>query len=231
MCLNHGIMESGKVGFGWQYTSTGRIPGISGYVDRNYFTEGVFLKNTTPIPIPEDETTNTSQETTFFYTVKRGDTLSYIAKKYNTSVADIVALNLNIKNPNLIYPGQTFKIITNTESSSIIYYTVRKGDTLTAISKKYNTTVKLIVNLNEIKNSNLIYTNQKLKIYANSQKQELEGDNSCGKILYKIKYGDTLSKLALRYDLTVSEIAKLNNITNPNKIYAGNIIRIPNCGK
>ena len=222
-------MESGKVGSGWQYTSTGIIPGISGYVDRNYFTEGVFLKNTTPIPIPEDETTNISQETTVFYTVKRGDTLSYIAKKYNTSVADIVALNSNIKNPNLIYPGQTFKIITNTKSSSTIYYTVRKGDTLTAISKKYNTTVKAIVTLNGIKNPNLIYPNQRLQIYTSSSSQELAGENSCGKILYKIKYGDTLSKIALKYDSTVSEIAKLNNITNPNKIYAGNILRIPNC--
>ena len=223
-------MESGKVGFGWQYTSTGRISGISGYVDRNYFTEGVFLKNTTPIPIPEDESTNIGQEATIFYTVKRGDTLSYIAKKYDTSIADIVALNINIKNPNLIYPGQTFKIITNTENSSTNYYTVRKGDTLTAISKKYNTTVKSIVTLNRIKNPNLIYPNQRLQIFTSSLSQELAGENSCGKILYKIKYGDTLSKLALKYDSTVSEIAKLNNITNPNKIYAGNIIRIPHCG-
>lgn len=220
---------SGKIGFGWQYTSTGKVPGISGYVDKNYFTEDIFLKNENPIPIPDNNIENINQESTVFYIVKEGDTLTYIAKKFNTSILDIVALNPNIKNPNLIYPGQKFKIITNTESSNIVYYTVKKGDNLTNIAKKYNTTVNLLVKLNKIKNPNLIYPNQKLKIDTNTSNQELAGENSCGKILYKIKYGDTLSKLAQKYKSTVSEISKINNISNPNKIYAGNIIRIPNC--
>ncbi len=215
---------------GWQYTSTGTIPGISGYVDKNYFTEGILISKIHQIPIPEDIEQVPNPEKTIFYTVKRGDTLSLIAKKHNTTVVDIVALNTNIKNPNLIYPGQTFKIIINTESNRVIYYTVKRGDTLTYIAKMYGTTVNAIASLNGIKNKNLIYPNQRLKINTGSSNQESSGDNSCGKILYKIKYGDTLSKLALKYKTSVSEIAKLNNIKNQNLIYVGNTIRIPRCG-
>ena len=207
---------------GWQYTSTGTVSGISGYVDRNEFTDGVFLLPVKPLPTPENTTgsnSGVSSENTIYYN--------------NTSVNDIVALNTIIKNPNLIYPGWNLKIITNTSSDTTTYYTVKKGDNLTKIAKKYGTTVKSIVNLNNIKNPNLIYPNQRLKIYVTSGSissgNDTLGDNSCGKILYKIKYGDTLSRLASKYQSSVSEIAKVNNISNPNLIYAGQIIRIPTC--
>ena len=176
---NYGVSSPGSNGkwdtwVGWQYTSTGTVNGISGYVDRNQFTDGIFLSSDIDIPdstIPANPIENTSN--TITYIVKSGDTLSEIALKYGTTVSSIVALNPVIKNPNLIYPGQRFIIQTSSTSSS--------------------------------------------------------GDNSCGKILYKIKYGDTLSEIALKYGDTVDEIAKLNNISNPNLIYAGSIIRIPNC--
>ena len=226
--------ENGKWKYwvGWQYTSTGTVNGVSGYVDKNKFTDGV-LVSSKPIPTPENTTNpdSSNSENTITYTVKKGDTLSAIAKRYNTSVKDIVALNMNIKNPNLIYPGQRFIIITNTynSSSTSSYYTyiVKKGDTLSQIALKYNTTVNKLVVLNNIKNSNLIYVNQKIKIYSVNNTDN--GDNSCGKILYKIKYGDTLSQLALKYNSSISDIVKLNNISNPNLIYAGKIIRIPTC--
>ena len=223
-------MESGIHGYGWQYTSTGSVPGISGYVDRNQFTDGVFLSTVKPLPTPENtggSNSETTQENTITYTVKKGDTLSFIAKKYNTTVSDIVALNTIIKNPNLIYPGWRLTIITNTSSSSTIYYTVKKGDTLSEIAKKYGTTINNLVSLNSIKNPNLIYVNQKIKIFTASGNESESGENSCGKILYTIKYGDTLSALANKYQSSVSDIAKVNNILNPNIVYAGQVIRIP----
>lgn len=99
------------------------------------------------------------------YTVKRGDTLSIIAKTYNTAVQSIVELN-NIQNPNLIFTGQNLIIETNLSKSTTSYitYTVKRGNTLWGISRRYNTTVSAIVSLNNIKNPNLIYTGQIIKI-------------------------------------------------------------------
>ena len=221
-------MVNGKIGYGWQYTSTGKINGIAGYVDRNKFTEDILLHQSKPLPNPPNS--ESISQSYVFYTVKKGDTLTKIANIYNTSISNIIALNSNIKNPNLIFPGQQFKILNgSSNSSSYTYYTIRKGDTLSAISKKYGTTVNNIVKLNNIKNKNLIYPNQTIRINITTSNILYGGENSCGKILYKIKYGDNLSTLAKKFDSSVDSIVKVNNISNPNLIYAGSLIRIPTC--
>ena len=107
----------------------------------------------------EQQTRPISTEANITYIVKAGDTLSGIAKKFVTTVDELVRIN-NIKNPNLIYVGQQLKI----KSAQDNYYIVKAGDTLSAIAKKYNTTVSAIASKNGIKNPNLIYPNQKLKI-------------------------------------------------------------------
>ena len=225
---NYGVSKPGgndkwSTWVGWQYTSTGRVNGISGNVDRDQFTNDVFLSDNSKIP--EIEIPNNTE--TITYIVKPGDTLSKIARNYGTTVNSIVSLNPSIDNPNLIYPGEEFIIRTNqTEntSNSNEVYTVVKGDTLSEIAAKYNTTVSILVATNNISNPNLIYPGQKIIITKTNSL-----GNECGKILYTIKRGDTLSEIALRYDTTVDEIASLNNIKNPNLIYAGETIRISNC--
>ena len=229
---NYGVSAPGSNGkwdnwVGWQYTSTGTVNGILGYVDKNQFTDGIFLSSDTTLPNPNIPD---SLNNTITYTVKSGDTLSGIALSYGTTVSSIVSLNPIIKNPNLIYPGQKFIISTNSNNYKYINYTVKKGDTLSQIALNYGTTVSSIVSLNPIiKNPNLIYPGQVFKIISNMPSSNSSGNNSCGKILYKIKYGDTLGQIALRYGDTVEEIATLNNISNLNLIYAGTTIRIQNC--
>lgn len=233
---NYGVSEPGgndkwNTWVGWQYTSTGRVTGISGNVDRDKFTDGVLLSNTSPIPTPDSPSTPEEpiENGTIIYTVKSGDTLSKIAREYGTTVNNIVSLNPSITNPNLIYPGEQFTIsINNNTSSSSLVYTVVKGDTLSEIAVRYDTTVSKLVIDNNISNPNLIYPGQRLVIYKGNTTNL---GNECGKVLYTIKRGDTLSEIATRYDTTVNEIATLNNISNPNLIYAGNIIRVPNCRK
>lgn len=233
---NYGVSEPGgndKWDFwvGWQYTSTGRVSGILGNVDRDQFTDGVLLSNTSPIPTPETPSTpeQPTPSGTIIYTVKSGDTLSEIARDYGTTVNSIVLLNPNISNPNLIYPGQQLTIRTNSSnnnsSSTSIVYTVVRGDTLSEIARDYNTTVSNLVILNNISNPNLIYPGQRIII---SSTASTNLGNECGKVLYTIKRGDTLSKIAKDYDTTINELVSLNNISNPNLIYAGSTIRIPN---
>ena len=139
----------------WQYTNHGEVSGISGYVDMNELLGEASKPSNNPKP--------SNNKTT--YTVKSGDTLSGIAAKYGTTYQKIAADN-GIKNPNLIYPGQVLTINTGsgTSTSTNAYYTVKSGDTLSEIAEKYNTSVRRLVELNNIKNANLIYPGQKLRV-------------------------------------------------------------------
>ena len=97
------------------------------------------------------------------YVVKSGDTLSAIAKRFNTTYQKIATDN-NISNPNLIYVGQKLKINGELIKKYEIEYVVKSGDTLSAIAKRFNTTYQKIATDNNISNPNLIYVGQKLVI-------------------------------------------------------------------
>lgn len=98
------------------------------------------------------------------YTVKSGDTLSHIAQRYNTTVAQIASDN-NIQNINLIYPGQQLQVRSECRyDCGHRIYTVRRGDTLWSIARRYNTSIANIVRLNRIQNPNLIYPGQMFRI-------------------------------------------------------------------
>lgn len=150
---------------GFQYTSRGNINGINGYVDLDSFTKEILLEDSTAIPTPTP--TPTPEETLQrIYIVKKGDTLSQIAYDYGTTVQELVRLN-NIANPNLIYTGQ--KVIIKATGNNIhdcghIIYQIKWGDTLTAIARKYNVSIQSIVEENSIKNPNLIYAGNLLRI-------------------------------------------------------------------
>ena len=83
----------------WQYSSKGSVKGVSGYVDQSKGTEPAKPIVLNPISTVKAE----------YYIVKKGDTLSKIAKKYNTTVNKLVALN-GIKDPNKINVGQKLQV-------------------------------------------------------------------------------------------------------------------------
>lgn len=209
---------------GWQYTDVGEVAGISGYVDRNKFTEEVFLKDTSEIPLPENINPPAAGGTATII-VQRGDTLSGLALRYNTTVARLVELN-NIANPNLIYAGQTLIVPSGetleesdgNSTSGQTMYIVKAGDTLNKIAEEFGTTAIAIARENNIRNINLIYVGQKLVIPTNR--------NDLGHTLYKVRWGDTLWSISRRYGVPIATIVRLNRIQNPNLIYAGETIRI-----
>jgi len=100
---------------------------------------------------------------TFTYTVQRGDTLFGIANKFNTTVHNILVFN-NIPNPNIIYVGQVLTIPQSPPEA--IIYTVRPGDTVYSIARRFGTSVQNIVTFNYLSNPNLIYVGQRLVVTA-----------------------------------------------------------------
>lgn len=98
------------------------------------------------------------------YTIKKGDTLSAIAKRFGTTVAKLVKDN-NIKNPNLIHPGQKLNINIAATKNVTKYHTVKRGDTLSKIAKDHSISLDQIKKLNpQIKNYNLIHPGQKIRV-------------------------------------------------------------------
>lgn len=209
---------------GWQYTDTGRIKGIRGYVDRDKFTKGIFIneEDNSSETLPNVETPSKSYMT---ITIARGDTLYSIANSYGTTVQELVSIN-NILNPNLIFAGNTLKVPITTSGGSgdnpleEVIYIVKKGDTLSKIALNYDTTVNQIARRNGIQNPNLIYPGQRLVINTQSMGAEL------GHMCYKVVRGDTLYSIARRYNTTIANIVMLNRIQNPNLIYPGQCLKL-----
>lgn len=149
----------------WQYTDTGRIDGIQTAVDLDRFYDDVLLSNS-HIHQKPSKNHYPFLETTVRYRVRKGDTLSKIARLYHTTVAELLKVN-HIENKNLIYVNQILKIPVDDErkdSDVYILYTIQPGDTLFAIAKRYHTTVAALAKLNHITSPDLIYPEQQLKI-------------------------------------------------------------------
>ena len=222
------VQTSWERWIGVQYTDRGVVPGIRGSVDRDLYTQNIFLSDTSEIPNTENpnDTINTK---TVFYTVQNGDTLSAIANRYGTTVQELVDIN-QLTNPNLIYPGQILRIATNsttpeeeTRATGSIIYTVQRGNTLSQIASAYGVSVEHIVEINDIQNPNLIYPGQKLRITeSSSQTKNPVIQNN----FYTVQNGDTLSGIARKYGVTVRFLVNLNGIQNPNLIYPGQMIKI-----
>lgn len=186
-------------------------------------------------------TTTNTEASAASYTVKSGDTLSGIASQYNTTVNQIVSLN-QLSNPNLIYVGQVLKLknsqTTNSSSSSSSStaattagtYTVKAGDTLSAIASRYSTSSSTLASLNSLSNPNLIYVGQVLKVSSNASTSSSTSSSANSTVTtaasYTVKAGDTLSAIAAKYGTTYQALASTNSISNPNDIYVGQVIKV-----
>jgi LysM repeat protein len=120
------------------------------------------------VSVAQKQKTESKKQTSSAHRVRKGESLSTIASKYNTSVKAVASLN-NIKNPRKIKVGQLLKIPEGTvllaqKKETQTKHRVKKGQTLIAIAKRYNTSAKAIARLNNIKNPRKLQTGQLLKI-------------------------------------------------------------------
>ena len=106
-------------------------------------------------------------------------------------------------------------------------YQVKRGDTLWSIAQRYGSTVSELARINDLSNPNLIYPGQIIEIPQREITTPTKDSGTGGTFTYVIRYGNTLSGIAAKYHTTVSVLAGLNNISNPNLIYAGETIEIP----
>ncbi len=157
------------------------------------------------------------------YTVKRGDTLSGIAKDHGVKLSDLIDAN-KISNPDLILVGQVLVIPgqdapAKSEAKEVIHV-VKKGETLARIATAYKVTASSIAKRNDINNVNMIRSGQKLVIPGAAEGVS-SGSSARTNRFHIVKNGETLAHVAAKYDgVTSDQIAKSNGIVD-GIIYSG----------
>lgn len=160
-----------------------------------------------PYTPPEGITTNT-------YVVQKGDSLYSIANKLGTTVSELKKEN-NLTT-NTLQIGQVLRIPTKEiyEGEENIYI-VKKGDTLYSIAAANNTTVDELKKTNNL-TSNILSTGQLLKIPSALLPEST----------YTVKKGDSLYSIANKYNTTVDELKRINNLTS-NILSIGQVLKLP----
>ena len=191
--------------------------------DPNKIYVGEVLNLTGP---SSDQSSNSTPQT---YTVQSGDTLSGIAARFGVTVQELCDWN-NISNPNYIYVGEMLKLSggstsSNSSSSNPTTYTVQSGDTLSGIAQKFGVTVQELCDWNNISNPNYIYVGEVLRVSGNTGSTSSTSTSSNAQT-YTVQSGDTLSGIAAKFGVTVQDLCNWNNISDPNKIYVGEVLRV-----
>lgn len=182
------------------------------------------------------------------YQVKSGDTLSRIASANHTSVNDLKNIN-HISNINFIYPGQILQLSaasssshksapTSTQSTSgpKKTYTVKAGDTASAVASKNGISLAQLKSYNHIANINLIYVGQVLVVGAgNTPSQPSQAASkpatsnqapASNTGTYRVVSGDTMSAIASRHGMSLSALLNMNHMQASQIIYVGQTIKV-----
>ena len=167
-----------------------------------------------------------------YHRVKRGESLSTIAKKYRTSVNSIARAN-NIRRKHFIVAGQKLKV---PRKGTVVYrskkydkplshrpttHIVKSGDSLWIIAKRYGTTTKKIQGLNHL-------TTTKLSIGQVLKIPGFKGESPSGETLktYAVKRGDSPFHIAQRHKMSLERFLRINRLTPRSKIYPGQTLYV-----
>ncbi|WP_156291625.1 LysM peptidoglycan-binding domain-containing protein [Oceanobacillus salinisoli] len=172
------------------------------------------------------------------YTVKSGDTLWSLASRYNITVSAIKSAN-NLTSDTLKL-GQTLTIPTGqsgvtqtvpktTEQQGerkTFDYTVKSGDSLSALANRFVVSVDTIRSANNLK-SDLLQIGQVLKIPNGLNAPDPSTVNSVSYITHTIKSGDNIWDLSVRYGIPQNELLKVNNLSTSSRLSVGQQLKIP----
>jgi LysM repeat protein len=166
------------------------------------------------------------------YTVVRGDTLRVIAANCGTTVDALRRANPEIGGGDLIYPGQVLLLpgAWIDQGNGYALYVIARGDTLKSLAIRFGTTVDALLSLNrDIYNANVIYEGQRLTVSSGgTMPPPPPSKPPVGGLTYTVQWGDTMRKIADRFGFVLADLIAVNpQISNPNWIFAGQVINLP----
>jgi membrane-bound lytic murein transglycosylase D len=169
------------------------------------------------------------KDTYVVHRVRRGETLSTIARRYRTSISAIVSTN-NLRSRNRIQVGQRLKIpsrgatvrapasIVTGGQAAAFTHRVRRGDSLWKLASRYGTTVDRIKRDNGLRGDQL----------SIGQKLQINTGVPAGSRTYAVRRGDTVAKIARAHRTSVHRVLRANGLSNSSTIYPGQVLVIPN---
>ena len=180
------------------------------------------------------------------YTVQRGEGLIGLASRFNIPVTTLAAMNDMSPNEQLLVgqrltvPADTASSSSSTSSSSsnsksssssssysgeTTRYTVKSGDTLIGIANKLGVAHTQIADINNFSATTQLQRGQTIKLPV--AKEQVARNLNNQTIKYKVQSGDSLTALANKYDLSISDLAKANNLSVTSNLLVGQVITIP----
>ncbi len=160
--------------------------------------------------------TTISAQAAVKHKIKSGDTLTGIAKKHHTSIAKVRKAN-DIKKGDILKVG---KILTIPTKNNYGKYNVKKGDTLSAIAYKHQTSVSKIRKANGMKKGDILKLGKALNIPGKQYRLQKTSTK------HTITTGDTLSAIAVKYGTSVSKLRKLNGMKKGQTLKLGRVLNV-----
>ncbi|MBK7843297.1 MAG: LysM peptidoglycan-binding domain-containing protein [Bdellovibrionales bacterium] len=169
------------------------------------------------------------------YRIRRGDSLSVIARRYHTSVATLRRLN-DFSNRSLLRIGQRIRVPerepdvylshrdtasleksgqSNSLTPDIKYHVMKRGENLNLVAKRYGTTTENLKLLNNLSRRGVVFVGQKIAVKAEKGR------------VHVVRRGETLTNIARQYGVNITKIALANQLSNRSNIMIGSELVIP----
>ena len=169
-----------------------------------------------------------------YHKVRKGDSLWKIADRYNMYIKDILRVNPKLKKRKFLRPGERVCIpykkrkVAKKRTKGYYIYTVKPGDSLKKIAKRFNTTWREIKKVNGLR-SNIIRVGQKLKIPKKGRtvkRTRTPTRKGYVYIKYRVRKGDSLIKIARKFGVSWREIKRVNGMKS-TIVRRGQLIKVP----
>jgi membrane-bound lytic murein transglycosylase D len=240
-----------KFGFVYNGPSKG-APEVSEDIER-LIASNHYRRGAKPPSVVRPSTSLVDTTPTTVHRVRRGENLSTIARKYRTNVASIKGCNPRLRG-NTIYAGQNLsincgggtsvvasapkqtRVASSAQTSSVsaasttpTYYRIKWGDNLEGISKRYGLSIEQIKECNPTVKRHKILAGQRLRLSCPDQNVQIaQAKPGQSKFTHTVRRGESLWSISQKYNVSVSDLVKWNNLKKRNKIFAGRKLMILN---
>ncbi|MDR0250075.1 MAG: LysM peptidoglycan-binding domain-containing protein [Burkholderiales bacterium] len=182
------------------------------------------------------------------YRLHKDETLAQAANKFGMSLEALRAVNglgsraqaregltllVPAEQPSWTAEASLAKaVFTTVPVGRLSHYKVKRGDTLTQIARRYDTTVEELMRLNGLKSAQSLRAGKNIRVYSDTVRTASPKIANTRTVTtaqgahYKVQKGDTLGQIASRYQVSVQDLMRWNDLTNPRALRAGQNLRV-----